>query len=100
MYAKMRNDGDGFGREEIVKGRRMGVKVGAKAFFSGDELRDEDVFAIKYEIRLTNGGRKVGDGREMEEVGEMRVQWKVEAGEIDGLDSFVVCGMLALGGLA
>lgn len=43
MHADMRNDGDSFGKEEIVEGGEVGVKTSAKEFVYVDEVGEEDV---------------------------------------------------------
>lgn len=68
MYTDTGNDGDGFSRKKIVKGREMEVRKGAKIFVCCDEVADEHVFAITVETWLTGKREEVEQKREMEEV--------------------------------
>lgn len=62
-YANMKNDGDRFGKEAIVKGGEMRVKNGAKVSLCGDEDGGKDVFAITDDTSLTGGGKRSGRGK-------------------------------------
>lgn len=46
LYAETKNDGDRFGREEILEGGKMGVRICAKVFVCGDEFRAEVVSPV------------------------------------------------------
>lgn len=52
MYADMVNDGDGFGKENIVSREAMGVKIGPKKCVCGSEVGEENVLAIMDETWL------------------------------------------------
>lgn len=71
IYADMGNNRDGFGLEEILEGRDMGVRTTAEVFVCRDEVGEEDVFAIQDKIWLTIGGAELEERRKMEEVAEI-----------------------------
>lgn len=71
LYADMRNIEDSFGTEEIVEGEEMRRKTGTKNFVCGEEVREEDVFALTDETRLTDWGGEVREEMEMKEKREI-----------------------------
>lgn len=75
-YALTGNNRNGFGKEKILEEEEMGRKIGAKAVVCGDEVGEENAFAITDEGWLTGGGGEEEEGREMEEVAQMGFQWR------------------------
>lgn len=49
MQGDMRDDGKGFGKKEGLEGREEEVRMRAKKFVCGDEVVEENVFAINDE---------------------------------------------------
>lgn len=58
MCGNMENDGDGFGREEIVGRREFGVGIRARVFVCSNEVGENTVLAITDEIQLAGRGEK------------------------------------------
>lgn len=67
------------------------VKTGAKAFVRGEQIREENVFAVKDKTRLTDSRKRsrkrLKNGRGCKN--DFPVE--AEAGGVDGLQSFMVC---------
>lgn len=55
MYADLRNDGYGSGREEIVERKETEAGTGVKVLVCGDETGEENVFPFMHETWLTSG---------------------------------------------
>lgn len=53
MHADMSSHRDCSGRENSVEGQQMSVKIGAKGTVCGDDVEQEDLFAVMDETRLT-----------------------------------------------
>lgn len=69
MYADTGIDEDGFGRAKIVEKAAMRVKTCAEVPVWGDEVVEEDVFAITEETWRTGGAM------EKKEVGRLK-RWR------------------------
>lgn len=61
MYADMGTGGDSLQGEETLEGVEMGVRVSAKTFVGGDEVREKDVFSITDETWLRRGREEMED---------------------------------------
>lgn len=63
------NDEEGSGREKIQEGGKMGARIGAKVYIFGDEVGEQNVFAITKKTSLTGTEREV-------ERKERRTRWR------------------------
>lgn len=80
--------------KKILEGGEKGVKIGAKVSFSFRKIGEEVVFAIAVETKLPARGEE--DGRR----GGNETPLESRTVSVNGVDSFKVCGGLALRGLA
>lgn len=77
MYAATKTKGDFLGRKKTFEGEEEVMRISAKVFLCGDEIEEEDVLTIKNKIWSTGRGEEIEERRELEELAEMGLEWKV-----------------------
>lgn len=70
----MGNDGNGFGREKILDGKKMGVRICVKVFVCGDGFEKKNLFAVTSETGLTGTEGAVEERKKMKKVAKTGIQ--------------------------
>lgn len=79
VYGDMGNEGNDFGREEMVERKEIGMRTGAKIFVCGMRLDERSVYRHGRDLVGECGGRSEGR-RVMNEAADTELQWKMEFG--------------------